>query len=358
MGHDVSVLCVNHADKDGVDVTHNRWRKTGFVEEWNDLVHVRRLGRLFGLSRLEVCPNLFGNIREMTRNADVVHLHTPNPLMLVAWWLAGDRKVPLVLTHHSDVVKQRWLNLLVTPIEKKVYYLARKILSDSPNYIEGSKVLQGFSEKVETLPLGIDFRPFVNPTSAVIERATVLKNLNNGPLWLMVGRMTYYKGYHVALEALAKVQGNLVIVGTGPLLTELKTKATHLGLKDRVIWKSNVGLNELAAYYYAATALWFPSIARSEGFGLVQVEAMACGCPIINTSIQGSGVSWVSLNEVSGLTVEPENPCAFANAVIRIQSDESLRCKLARGAKERAFELFDAKCMASKSLALYESVIN
>ena len=358
MGHDVSVLCVNHADKVGSDVTHNRWRKTEFVEEVNELVHVRRLGRLFGLSRLEVCPSLFGNIKEMTRNADVVHLHTPNPLMLVAWWLAGDRRAPLVLTHHSDVVKQRCLNLLVTPIEGKVYHSARKILSDSPNYIEGSNVLQRFSEKVETLPLGIDFRPFVNPSTAVIERAAALKNLNNGPLWLMVGRMTYYKGYHVALEALTKVQGNLVIVGTGPLLTELKAKANHLGLNDRVIWKSNVGLNELVAYYHAATALWFPSIARSEGFGLVQVEAMSCGCPIINTSIHGSGVSWVSLNEVSGLTVELENPVAFANAALRIQSDESLRGKLARGAKERALQLFDAKAMALKSLALYESVIN
>jgi rhamnosyl/mannosyltransferase len=104
--------------------------------------------------------------------------------------------------------------------------------------------------------------------------------------------------------------------------------------------------------------LWFPSVARSEGFGLVQVEAMAAGCPVINTAIPASGVSWVSLNEVSGLTVEPENPVALASAALRIQSDELLRGKLARGAKERAFQLFDAKGMASKSLALYESVIN
>ncbi len=358
LGCQVSVLCVNHADMFGNDITHARLRKTISTRDQDGAVHVERVGRWFGVSRLEVCPSLPWRIRQFTAKADIVHLHAPNPLMLAGWWLAGNRKVPLVVTHHSDVIKQRLLRYAVAPFESRVYCQAKRIFSDSPNYGQGSPTLQRHSDKVSILPLGIDLQPFGKTDSGFGPNADILKATPGCPLWLMVGRMTYYKGYHVALEALAKVPGTLVIVGNGPLEAELKAQAERWGVAARIVWKSHASPKELIALYHSATALWFPSVARSEGFGLVQVEAMAAGCPVINTAIPASGVSWVSLNEVSGLTVEPENPVALASAALRIQSDELLRGKLARGAKERAFQLFDAKGMASKSLALYESVIN
>ncbi len=342
----------------GNDITHARLRKTVSNEDKDGAVHVERVGRWFGVSRLEVCPSLPWRIRQLTAQADIVHLHTPNPLMLAGWWLAGNRKVPMVVTHHSDVIKQRLLRYAVAPFESSVYSKAKSIFSDSPNYGQGSPALQRHADKVSILPLGIDLQPFEITDTDFCPNADTLKATPRCPLWLMVGRMTYYKGYHIALEALARVSGTLVIVGNGPLEAELKGQAERLGVGERIVWKNHASPKELIDLYHSATALWFPSVARSEGFGLVQVEAMAAGCPVINTAIPASGVSWVSLNEVSGLTVELENPVAFANAVVRIQTDESLRGKLARGAKERAFQLFDAKAMASKSLALYESVIN
>ncbi|MFM7538532.1 MAG: glycosyltransferase [Planctomycetota bacterium] len=99
---------------------------------------------------------------------------------------------------------------------------------------------------------------------------------------------------------------------------------------------------------HAATALWFPSVARSEGFGLAQVEAMASGCPVINTAIPGSGVPWVSLHGVSGLTVPVEDPAALAEAARHLSENATLRASLAEGARARAVSEFDHSLMASR----------
>src|SRR6202012_1379106 len=112
-----------------------------------------------------------------------------------------------------------------------------------------------------------------------------------------------YKGLSTAIDALAHVPGHLLIIGTGPLERELRARALERGVADRITWAGHVERDELLGAYRAAAALWFPSNARSEGFGLVQVEAMASGCPVINTAIPHSGVSWVWRHEESGLTI-------------------------------------------------------
>lgn len=355
---DVRVLCVNHADSAGKDITHARFQPTRTEVESDGRVQVERVGRLFGVSRLEVCPTLLGKIRRETREADIVHLHAPNPLMLGGWWVAGLREKPLVVTHHSDVIKQRLLRYLVTPFETAVYRAARMILTTSPKYLEGSAQLRSYRNKTEALPLGIDLGPFLHPTKKIMDRATELRQATgDGPLWLMVGRLTYYKGYHIAIEALANVPGRLVIVGNGPLESELRDLAAKRLEAGRIDWRPHVDQDELIALYHTATALWFPSIAKSEGFGLVQVEAMASGCPVINTEIAGSGVSWVSMNETSGLTVPVGDAKSLAIAANRIFNEIDTRNRLSVGARERAQNLFSAENMVQKSLKLYEECL-
>jgi len=353
LGHDVKVICVNHADPDGRDITHSRWRRTRSSQDLDGSVQVDRVGRLFGVNRLEVCPALLGSIRRANSDADVVHLHTPNPLMLAAWWMAGKRNVPLVVTHHSDVIKQRVMQLAVRPIEKAVYGKAKAIFTTNPKYLAGSNQLARFSDKVSSLTMGIDLEPYYLNTKKYSQNPAN----RNGPLWLMVGRLTYYKGYHVAIESLAKVAGNLVIVGNGPLERQLKDQAENLNVADRINWKPSVSQEELIALYHAATALWFPSIARSEGFGLVQVEAMACGCPVINTAVPDSGVSWVSQHGVSGLTVPVGDCDSLALAANSLAEDPDLRRKLAEGALNRAKMEFDSKTMSRRSVDLYSKTL-
>src|SRR6185312_14207757 len=104
-------------------------------------------------------------------------------------------------------------------------------------------------------------------------------------------------------------------------------------------------------------AFWFPSNARSEAFGLVQVEAMAAGCPVINTAIPHSGVAWVSRHDREGLTVAVDDPAALAEAAGRIASEPGLRDRLSAAARDRARVEFDHRVMARRSLEVYRAVL-
>ena len=173
-----------------------------------------------------------------------------------------------------------------------------------------------------------------------------------------MGRLVYYKGLATAIDALKSVRGRLMIVGRGPLERDLRARAADRGVAERIEWAGHLDDDALVGAYRAATALWFPSNARSEGFGLVQVEAMASGCPVINTAIPHSGVSWVSRDGESGLTIPLEDPASLAAASRRLLDEPGLRDRLSAQAVERAHSEFDHRVMARRSLELYEKALD
>jgi rhamnosyl/mannosyltransferase len=351
LGADVHVVCVNHLDRRGRDATWDRFTRTETVEELDGPVRLTRVGKLASLARLDVCPDLVA-VWGRLRAADVVHVHAPNPTMTLALAVRPPRG-PLVITHHSDVVRQRLLGLAFRPVERLVYGRAAVVGSTSPHYPAGSALLRSFADKTRVLPLGIDLRPYLEPSAAARAHAKRLGNQFGSPLWLAVGRIVYYKGLQNALCALRDVPGHMLVIGEGPLQRDLLRQAQAHGVADRVTWRGQVGDDELVGAYHAATALWFPSNSRGEGFGLVQVEAMASGCPVINTAIPDSGVSWVSPHEETGLTVPVNDPGAFAAAARRLLAAPDLRDRFARAGRSRACREFDHRLMAARSLELY-----
>jgi glycosyltransferase involved in cell wall biosynthesis len=355
LGHEVQVICVNHADRTGQDVTWRNFARTHHMEEADETVKVVRLGRWGSLARLELCPSLFRLLRHLPSSVDLLHLHVPNPTMMLALAMVRPA-LPWVITYHSDVVKQRFLAKLVRPFENVVFHRAGAVLVSSPTYPDGSEYLQQQRERLNVIPFGIDLSPLLDPCAEALATAASLRVEHGEPLWLLVGRLVYYKGIDQALHALPYVPGKLLIVGEGPLRTELGDLADRLGVADRVVWQGRLSNTELIGAYHAAAALWFPSNARSEAFGLVQVEAMACGCPVINTNIAGSGVAWVSPDGMSGLTVPVNDPPALAEAARRLLEEPGLREQLGRQARERAEAEFDHKQMARRTLDLYERV--
>jgi rhamnosyl/mannosyltransferase len=110
-------------------------------------------------------------------------------------------------------------------------------------------------------------------------------------------------------------------------------------------------------YYQAANSFWFPSNARSESFGLAQVEAMASGCPVINTAIPNSGVSWVSQNGISGMTVPVGDSAELARCADLLANDDNLRAGYAAGARLRAMQEFDIRVMVDRLSRLYSEVL-
>jgi rhamnosyl/mannosyltransferase len=358
LGIEVRVLCVNHADRNGRDVTWRPFARTATVEEEDGRVHVTRIGRRASLARLDVCPDLPGRLRALERaGTDIFHLHTPNVTMLLA--VAAMRPAArLVVTVHSDVVRQQALKLAIRPFEHVVLSRAARILSDSPAYSAGSTLLQRHARKVSVLPLGIDVALFKSPSAGALACGRRLRAAHGTPLWLCVGRLVYYKGLFTALAALARVPGKLVVLGTGPLERALKRRARELGVAERVVFGGRASDDELVGAYHAATALWFPSTARSEGFGLVQVEAMASGCPVINTAIPSSGVPWVSPHEQTGLTVPVNDAAALAGAARRLLEEPGLRDRLAAAGRARAAAEFDQLVMGRRSVALYRETLD
>ena len=357
LGGAVSVLCVNHRDRNGQDVTWRKWAATETVSEMDGEVRLLRSGRIASFARLDLCPDLLEQIKQVVRGGvDLLHMHTPNPTMLIALAILRPRAC-IVITHHSDVIRQRYLKYLQLPFERAVYRRAGRILSDSPGYAGGSSLLQEFPRRVRDLPLGIDLSPYLEPNSAACEHAGRLRKLHGEPLWLSVGRLNYYKGLDVGIRALREVPGKLLVIGTGPFLAKWQELAKTEGVADRVIWRGHADADELTGAYQAATAFWFPSNARSEGFGLVQVEAMASGCPVINTAIPHSGVSWVSKHMESGLTVPVNDPKALATAARRLLEEPGLREQLGRAGVERAQRDFNQALMAERSLAFYREAL-
>ena len=205
--------------------------------------------------------------------------------------------------------------------------------------------------------MGIDLEPYRNPSQAHQEKARVLRQHYPGPLWLACGRLVYYKGLTTAVRALSFTPGTLLVVGEGPEQPALEAEARRLGVRNRIFFIGSLPYLDVIPFYLAADAFWFPSNARSEAFGLVQVEAMACGCPVINTALFGSGVPWVSPHEITGLTVPVDDPEALAGAAHRLFREPGLRDRLAEAGRLRASREFDHTAMAERSLALYHGLL-
>lgn len=340
LGVDVVVFCVNHGG-----------RPT--VEERDGAVAVTRFGRLASVAKLDVCPLLAPELARV--EADVLHLHVPNPAMIFAL-LAARPSAPLVVTYHSDLVRQKVLGALFRPVERLAYRRVRRILATSPDYVAGSRFLRPYAERIRVLPHGIDTSECRQPTEADEAEAASIRARYHAPIWLACGRLVYYKGLINAVQAIRLVAGTLLVIGEGPELPRLCGEAVRQGVADRVHFLGPVP--RVIPYFLSAEALWFPSNARSEAFGLVQVEAMACGCPVVNAAIAGSGVPWVSRDEETGLTVPVDDPGALAAAAGRLLCEPGLRSRLAAAARVRAREEFDHLSMARRSLAIYGEVLD
>jgi glycosyltransferase involved in cell wall biosynthesis len=343
LGLDVSVLCVNH-------------RRGPTSEESDGPVGVTRVRRSVRVDKFDVCPGLTAKLSAV--QADVLHLHVPNPTMIMAL-LASRHPAPVVVTYQSDVIRQRIRAFLFRPFERLAYRRVQVIAQTSPLYAAGSRFLRPYGDRMDVLPNGIDLQPYLEPSAEHLAEARKIKARYPGPLWLGCGRMVYYKGFPNALKAMPHAPGTLLLVGGGPLREGLERQAVELGVSDRVVFLGNLPhyLN-IIPYYLAADAFWFPSNARSEGFGIVQVEAMASGCPVINAAIPHSGVTWVSRHEQEGLTVPMNDPRALAAAARRMVDEPGLRDRLVPAARARAIAEFDHLAMARQSVEIYRRVLD
>ena len=275
------------------------------------------------------CPlslEFFRKFREMAQWADVVEIHTPFPLGDAAC-LLSKCKSRVVIAWHSDVIKQKFLLTFYKPILKRFLKRADAIIVATKGHIDGSDHLPAFREKCRILPYPLD--------ASLYEKAPRKRILQcrdaNAVKVLFVGRLVYYKGISYLIEAFRRVRGcELFLCGTGKLEDELKAQAKGLP----VHFLGRLSDEDLKAAFADCDLFVLPSVERSEAFGIVQQEAMACGKPVINTSLR-SGVPFVSIHGQTGLTVPPKDADTLAKAIQKLADDPALRAEYGRNAAEK-----------------------
>ncbi|MDE6501532.1 MAG: glycosyltransferase [Ruminococcus sp.] len=295
------------------------------------------------------CPLSFSFIRlfhKMSRNADIVHIHVPFPLADLALLLSG-YKGKVIVSWHSDVVKQKKLLIFYRPLLKYLLSRADRILVATEGHISGSEFLPEYSYKCKILPYGISSEEYMN-----IEKIPFLTEQATNPDCVKVfftGRLVYYKGVDVLIKAFRNVNYNceLFIAGTGVLESELKEKIIRYGIKDRVHFLGFLPEKQLKQAFSDCDIFVLPSVARSEAFGIVQLEAMVYGKPVINTNLP-SGVPYVSIHGKTGFTVQPENSRQLAKAIEILCENKSLREKFGQSARERVLKHFNENTIISK----------
>lgn len=284
--------------------------------------------------------------------ADIVHLHFPYPPGDLAAMVATGN-APLVLTYHSDIVRQQTLLRGYRPLLTRTLQRAARIIPTSPHYIASSPFLHPLAEKCVVIPLGIHVERFadVDPHAVAAWRARY-----NPPIVLFVGRLRYYKGLHVLLDAFPQVQAKLLIAGSGPERDRLSMQAADLGIADRVHFLGDIDDQDLPALYRAADIFVLPAHLRAEALGLSQIEAMASGVPCVCTEL-GTGTSYANLHEQTGLVVAPSDPAALGEAVNRLLGDAALRHRYGEAGRQRASALFSHQRMLDQIEQLYRDLL-
>jgi rhamnosyl/mannosyltransferase len=336
----------------GLDVevlVHGGGRRT--LRETVRGIPVTRVGALGRLMSTEFSPSL---VTELSRLYDVLHLHTPHPMAMVAYLAARKPAHALVITHHSDIVRQARVRSVLQPLFRAVLERADAIIATSQRYLESSDELKPYRTKVKVIPYGIDLQRF-SPSLKQLAPALEIRSKHGTRIVLATGRLIYYKGFEVLLDAMRTVRAHLLLVGDGPLRAALEARARRNGVGDRVTFVGSVPNEDMGRYYGAADVFALPSIARSEAFGIVQIEALASTLPVVNTSL-ASGVPDVSLHDVTGLTVAPNDAGALADALNRLLDDPEFARRLGNRGRECALERFSADRMVDETVALYREV--
>lgn len=342
--------------KDKVDmkllVCSNRGRAV--VDRING-VEVNRAGSFGIYFSMPLSLSLFTKLRKLSSDRDIVHFHMPFPLGDAAYFLSGF-KGKVIVWWHSDIVRQKFLMKFYKPLMDRFLKRADRIIVATEGHINGSSYLEPYRDKCVIIPFGIDISSFENRNkkqdSASITQKSQAKKI------LFIGRLIYYKGVDVLLRAFSMVHGaQLYIAGDGPLKEHLKAQAIEAGIAENVHFMCHQSDEDIKDLLNDCDLFVLPSVANSEAFGIVQIEAMACSKPVINTSLP-TGVPYVSLHEQTGLTVPPGDADSLAAAMQRLIDNDDERLQMGLNAKERAMQYFTMDKMLDSIYKLYHDILS
>jgi rhamnosyl/mannosyltransferase len=292
------------------------------------------------------------NLREQARWADIIHYHFPWPFADLLHVL-GRFKNPCLVTYHSDIIRQKALDFLYSPLKHMFLSSMGRIVSTSENYVHSSPVLKRYKDKVSVIPLGLDPRTYPEVDEQNVRK---WKARLGRDFFLFVGVMRYYKGLDFLLDAAKMSNEHFVIVGAGPREKELHAKADSLGLSN-VHFLGHIRDGDKVALLSLCSGLVFPSHLRSEAFGLSLLEGAMYGRPLISAEID-TGTSFINKDGVTGIVVPKSDPQALSRAVETLAHNPALAQEMGNNARNRFEQLFTAQRQAEEYMGQYQHLVS
>lgn len=279
---------------------------------------------------------------------DIIHAHTPVPAIADIVALKNiTTHTPFVLTYHNDITKSGKFGGIISSLYnmsfgKFLIQNSDRVIATTQSYADSSKLLKHSPSQVRVVPNGVDcnhFKPGLDST-------LVKKKYGINPsdkLIVFVGRLDRYKGCEYLVKALPSItrdigRVHLLLVGSGPRSSSLKQIATMLHIDDKITLPGYVKDEELPYIYASADVFVLPSISSYEGFGIVQLEALSSGKPVVTTTLPG--VRDVDPNGVATLHVPPGDVTGLNQAITAILSDDILAQQMGQRGRELVLERY------------------
>lgn len=295
---------------------------------------------------------------------DLIHAHAANPTIADLACFKNFGKIPFILTYHNDITKEGYVGKIISYIYNKTLgdFLLKNsnvIIATTKSYAEKSIRLKRFKHKIRVIPNGVNLNTFnknIDEKKIRIHHSIPIQS----KIILFVGALEMYKGIEYLLKAFKKIlnyekTSYLIIVGMGSILKQLKEMTVELEISDNVIFAGYVSDNDLPYYYSACDLFVLPSTSSGEGFGIVQIEALACGKPVICTDLPG--VNEVDKNEVASLHIPPKDCDSLANAILELLENEKLAREMGENGRKLVEEKYTWARVAEEMERVYRELI-
>ncbi|MDI4652853.1 MULTISPECIES: glycosyltransferase [Pseudoalteromonas] len=354
------VECASYqAEVNSLVLAHQSERGKATCYEKINGVEIRKVAIKKVVAYAPIAPDFLKELNQAIADfkPDLIHIHMPNLSAFTCLFSKSARKIPWVIHWHSDVLgaapdlKIKLLYPFYRVFEKALLQKAKEIIVTSPPYLEHSVALRTFKDKCNVIPLGIKDKVNHKKSKTQSEEFNLL----------MVGRLTYYKGHALMLDALSMLPNStkikLKIIGGGELREELESKVHSLGLCNKVEFLGHVSEQELVHELSKTDLVCLPSIEKTEAFGVVLLEAAMFSKPALVSNVVGSGMSWVVQHKETGFVVENNSASAIYQQLNSVLDDKHLLLTLGKQARTRFENSFNLEVVATKTLNLYKQCI-
>ncbi|MBL0691910.1 MAG: glycosyltransferase [SAR324 cluster bacterium] len=292
----------------------------------------------------------YAKLKILAKDADIIHYHFPYPFADLLHFACRIKK-PVVITYHSDIIKQKNLLKLYRPLMNKFLNMANSIVATSPNYLASSDVLQKFSAKVSVIPIGLDKKgyPLLSKSRVIYWREKLPKKF-----FLYIGVMRYYKGLYGLLDAIKGTNIQLVLGGINGIENKLKEYAKQNKINN-AHFLGYVSEEDKIALLNLCYGFVLPSHLRAEAFGIALLEGAAYSKPLISCEIS-TGTSYVNINNETGLVVNPSSPKDLKKAMQYLLQNPNKAKEYGYNAQKRYEKYFTASKQAKAYYRIYHDI--